>query len=432
MSNSTTPSAATTNARSIGGGLYQLGRTYMMDGACIGANQLQGTGTGGTSHFVAGSIGATDLQSGLTLTGGSLLVDTGTAGAYVLTPSPAFASYAAGQTVAFLATHANTGSTNTINISGLGTKNLYRPGLQPLQAGDIQLNQLVIAEYDGTQFNLLSGVAPGAATPVGWYQGTDSGSANAYVVALAPAATAYVAGMQVDFKAANSNTGASTINVNGLGVVNILQAGGTAPLFPNQIRLGDVVSITYDGTQFQLEDPANDPGTFLVASLGNAYGNSTTANTSLFTGATLVGSTSIPSLAFQVGRLIRVRANGVYGTTNAGVNLTFRIVVGSSVALTTGVSTMPSTATTNGIWAIDVEILTTATGASGGLLSNGFWEFMPPSGSTTKGGLPFTANTSAVAIDTTAARALDIQCTWGTANASNTIQMTNCSVEMLN
>ncbi len=49
----------------------------------------------------------------------------------------------------------------------------------------------------------------------------DTGSANAYVIALAPALAANVIGMLITFKATNANTGASTLNVNGIGAVAI-------------------------------------------------------------------------------------------------------------------------------------------------------------------------------------------------------------------
>ena len=53
------------------------------------------------------------------------------------------------------------------------------------------------------------------------FQATDSGSANTYAIALTPAVTAYVAGQVFHFKAGNTNTGASTLNVNALGTKNI-------------------------------------------------------------------------------------------------------------------------------------------------------------------------------------------------------------------
>ena len=46
----------------------------------------------------------------------------------------------------------------------------------------------------------------------------DTGAANAYVIALTPALTSHVVGMPIHFMAANANTGASTININGLGI----------------------------------------------------------------------------------------------------------------------------------------------------------------------------------------------------------------------
>lgn len=86
----------------------------------------------------------------------------------------------------------------------------------------------------------------------------DSGAANTYVTTLAPVPASLVAGFEVNFKATNANTGASTLNVNGLGAVNILKNGVTA-LVANDIKAGQLVSVKYDGTSFQM-----------VSQLGNA------------------------------------------------------------------------------------------------------------------------------------------------------------------
>lgn len=79
----------------------------------------------------------------------------------------------------------------------------------------------------------------------------DTGAANAYVVTLSPALTAHVTGMPVRFKAAHANTGASTININGLGAVAIKKYSNTA-LNAGDIALGQIVEIVYDGTYYQL------------------------------------------------------------------------------------------------------------------------------------------------------------------------------------
>jgi len=79
----------------------------------------------------------------------------------------------------------------------------------------------------------------------------DTGAVNAYAVALTPAATTYFAGMIVRFLPINTNTGASTIDVNVLGTVAITR-DGVAALTGGEIVAGQVASLIHDGTSFQL------------------------------------------------------------------------------------------------------------------------------------------------------------------------------------
>jgi len=81
----------------------------------------------------------------------------------------------------------------------------------------------------------------------------DTGIADAYVITLAPAPTGYTAGMEVLFKATNVNTGAATINVNGLGLKTITRLDGSA-LLAGDIPAAGVVKIVYNGTNFQIAD----------------------------------------------------------------------------------------------------------------------------------------------------------------------------------
>lgn len=78
----------------------------------------------------------------------------------------------------------------------------------------------------------------------------DTGSANAYAVALSPAPT-LVAGSAVLFKAVHANTGASTLAVNGGSAIAIVKAGAT-PLAGAEISAGQIALVIYDGTSFQL------------------------------------------------------------------------------------------------------------------------------------------------------------------------------------
>lgn len=88
----------------------------------------------------------------------------------------------------------------------------------------------------------------------------DSGAADAYVVTLSPAPSQYLAGMVVIMKATNANTGASTINVNSLGLKNITKDGATA-LTAGDILAAEIVTMIYDGTQFQLQTALRGDGT---------------------------------------------------------------------------------------------------------------------------------------------------------------------------
>jgi hypothetical protein len=77
----------------------------------------------------------------------------GTADVITLTPSPAIAAYAAGQTFRFIAAGANTTNV-TVNVSGLGAKALTKNGTTALIADDIAAGDMVECTYDGTRFIL--------------------------------------------------------------------------------------------------------------------------------------------------------------------------------------------------------------------------------------------------------------------------------------
>ena len=79
----------------------------------------------------------------------------------------------------------------------------------------------------------------------------DTGAADAYVVQMAPAVTNYTAGLIIVFLAGATNTGASTLTLNGLTAQSIVK-GVSTPLSAGDITVGQVVSVIYDGTNFQL------------------------------------------------------------------------------------------------------------------------------------------------------------------------------------
>ena len=105
----------------------------------------------------------------------------------------------------------------------------------------------------------------------------DTGAADAYVVALPATLAAYTTGLDIIMKAVNANTGASTLNIDGLGVKSIKRFDGTA-LVAGDIPAGAMVGLRYDGTNFRLS------GNPTVAPLNLG------ANTVIATGSTAVRS----------------------------------------------------------------------------------------------------------------------------------------------
>jgi len=102
----------------------------------------------------------------------------------------------------------------------------------------------------------------------------DTGAANAYVIALAPALTARVVGMPIHFMAANANTGPSTLN-DGLGVVNISK-NFDQPLAAGDIKAGQMVTVAWDGVDYQMLSQASiaDKARITIEGVQNIPNNS--------------------------------------------------------------------------------------------------------------------------------------------------------------
>jgi hypothetical protein len=120
----------------------------------------------------------------------------------------------------------------------------------------------------------------GNATLTGGQYFTYGGTANAITltaVAGTSAPTAYVAGMMVRFRATASNTGATTINVSGLGVKTVRTITNVA-CPSGYIRTGIDTVAVYDGTNFiaqrEIERGSNANGGFVKYADGTLVCNS--------------------------------------------------------------------------------------------------------------------------------------------------------------
>ena len=79
--------------------------------------------------------------------------------------------------------------------------------------------------------------------------GTDSGTANNYVVTMQIKPASYTDGMPLYFKPLNTNTGPSVVNVDGLGNVALKNANGE-DLKAGDLKAGIYTEFIFDGTAF--------------------------------------------------------------------------------------------------------------------------------------------------------------------------------------
>lgn len=81
--------------------------------------------------------------------------------------------------------------------------------------------------------------------------GTAGGTANALTITSTPAWAARYPGMRYTFLVSAANTGAVTLNDNGIGAVALQRPDGTA-LLPRDLLPGEMVEIVWDGSAWRL------------------------------------------------------------------------------------------------------------------------------------------------------------------------------------
>lgn len=110
-------------------------------------------------------------------------------------------------------------------------------------------------------------------------------AANTYTATL-PQLTAYYKGMFFLFTATTANTGASTINLNGLGVLNIRKhvGGAVVAVEANDIPANGPVLLYYDGTQLLLLSSPSLTGANLLSKLLTVDGAGSGLDADLFDG----------------------------------------------------------------------------------------------------------------------------------------------------
>jgi len=182
---------------------------------------------------------------------------------------------------------------------------------------------------------------------------------NTIALSYAVAPAAYVQGDTFSFIAGGTNTGAASLNVNGLGAKAITKRGTTA-LTGNEILSGEAVIVQYDGTEFQLVSVGASNSAFtggaLTSLLSEAKGTDiASAATTNLCGATgnfvhITGTTTITGLgSCQAGTRIVAEFTGAL---TLSYNATSLILPGAANIATKAGDTMTAVSEGSGNWRV--------------------------------------------------------------------------------
>ncbi len=191
--------------------------------------------------------------------GGNDRVSGGTGGNYTLTITDDYAAYHPGMNLTFRANHENTGVctlTVTTPSATLAQVPMTDAAGNALKAGQIKAGMWINVKYDKTnaRFHVLGGNTDAATVSdvqIGRhiYLTGIGGTGDAVTATADPTLTKYTEGQQVRLKAVADNTGAVTLDIDGVGVANVkTPTGGDIPA--GGWFTGRMITLVYDGSTF--------------------------------------------------------------------------------------------------------------------------------------------------------------------------------------
>lgn len=212
-------------------------------------------------------------------------IDTGTANVYKIALTPSMPTSLEFAEVIFRVLNTNTGA-STLQINSGTVYTLYGLNGTALQGGELVAGGECKAIFNGTNYyieycttgalQIVDGAQTHQASSFGqlttaiagvntaitgvktaiqqnaYIYGADTGTANTYKPTISPAPT-ITAGSEIMWSAANANTGASTIQINGTGTVYNLYGFAGISLQGGEIVASGKCKAVYNGTQFILE-----------------------------------------------------------------------------------------------------------------------------------------------------------------------------------
>jgi len=178
--------------------------------------------------------------------------DTGALNACAVTVAATLPVIPFGYQLRFVPAYPNSGP-STLNLNGTGALPITRADGTPLRGRDLAMVPTFLVATGSAWILVAPAPAPTAEIQAqAANYGVDTGTVNALAVTLTPAPSALIAGqIPLRVKVATTNTGAATLNVNGLGAVAIKLQNGT-PIPAALLVAGGVYELCYDGAAFQL------------------------------------------------------------------------------------------------------------------------------------------------------------------------------------
>jgi hypothetical protein len=272
--------------------------TVMSGGSLVGntgtVNFVTGTGlmtviaATGSQINVQTAVDTAVVQTQPGEQGGAALLcasGSGSGSAYRCSLNPTLGSYTEGMVLHWIPDVNGAGGATTLNVDALGMQPIKQAdGVSNPGPGDIIAGQLYSLWYDGAAFRLTGGggaagsggladpgsngvvyrngsgtTRPASASEMsGPFSCQDAGSTQAYACNLSPPITTYGIGTAYWFKANTANQGPATINFNSLGAKTIKKLANQ-DLAAADIKAGQWVMLTYDGTYMQMQSQTANP-----------------------------------------------------------------------------------------------------------------------------------------------------------------------------
>ncbi|MFZ0271007.1 MAG: hypothetical protein WAL34_04070 [Acidobacteriaceae bacterium] len=283
------------------------------------------------------AVQTNELESGID--------SSGAANTITVNLSPVPTAVVQNMTIVVTVANANTGAT-TLNLNGLGAKSVTRNG-NALTGGEMIAGQNYQFSYNGTSWNMMS--PPANASQI--YNGTapTTGTANAQVLAsVTPGGFSLGYGVVVTFTAGNTNTGATTLNVDGSGAITIKKkgsSGGLVDLAANDLTSTEIYQVIYDGTYWELNSQSFPAAsTFFQVANNLSEGVASTMRTNLGLGsAALLSSSAVCQTANNLSDLLNKQTSqqnlGVRTVLTA--NTTFYVSTSGNDSTGSGTSGAP-------------------------------------------------------------------------------------------